>query len=118
MENKYKYLVAGFALILFVLPSVIGFQLPSPNEPRDCYKWGQTEGLYMCFEPGTGTYAMWFTSYIEMNEYYTPQLVEYNWSIGNIQISGKKIIGESKNIKSDIGTLMITGSPSYSYINH
>ena len=107
MKNKTKYFLIGLLIILLVTIATAQ-QFPDPNEPRDCYKWGITEGLYMCFVPTTGEYATWFYSYIEMHEYYTPQLKEINVTGGEtLTLSG-----------SNNGSLTITGAPSYIYTKH
>ena len=113
MKNKLKYFFVGFIIILSVM-IVNAQQFPSPNEPRDCYKWGVTEGLYMCFVPLTGEYATWFYSYIEMHEYYTPQLKEINVTAGETQT----LTTSPKKASLEYDTLMVTGSPSYIYAKH
>ena len=91
MLKKYKYLVAGVALILFALPMTIqAIRLDAPAEDRDCVKWGTSSGLYMCFVSMDGTYAKWFTGYQPMHDYYTPQLKETYWGVGNQAASQRK----------------------------
>jgi len=114
METKYKYLVAGFAIILFVLPSVIQAErLDNPIEGRDCYGDELFPGqpIYFCMLQGsTDTMEKSFFDYQTMHDFYTPQLKETAWGIGNVQITGKKTI--------QIGTMEITGNPSYTYTKH
>ena len=105
LEKKYKYLVIGFALILFVLPSVVqSGRLDDPRENRECYKTGLP--FYVCVIQGTMIMEASFMEYQQMHDYYTPQLKETAYTVGNQAI-------QSQN--RTINTMTITGSPLYLY---
>jgi hypothetical protein len=93
MLKKYKYLVIGLALILFVTPMVVmSGRLDDPRTNRDCYKGNLP--FYVCVIEGTNIMEKSFLTHPEMKEYYTPQLKEVVWSTSNQAIqSGKRTIG-------------------------
>ena len=105
MKNKYKYLVIGLALILFVLPGIVSSErLNDPRENRECYKGDLP--FYVCVIQNTMIMEASFMEYSQMHDYYTPQLKETVYTVGNQAIQSQK---------RTIGTLTITGSPSYLY---
>ena len=105
MLGKYKYLVLGFALILVVLPSIIqAARLDDPRTDRECYH--AELPFYVCVIAGTDIMEASFLEYQQMHDYYTPQLKESVYTTGNQAVLSQK---------KTIGTMTITGAPSYLY---
>ena len=105
MNKNIQYLVAGLALILFVLPAVVSSErLNDPRENRECYKGDLP--FFVCVIEGTIIMEASFLEYQQMHEYYTPQLKETAYTTGNQAIQSQK---------KTIGTMTITGAPSYLY---
>ena len=103
--NKIEKILVICAIAVLILPAVA---LEVPSENRDCYIWGTQ--LYMCFVSQDGSYAKWFTGYQEMHDYYTPQLREVN-------ITGGETYPLTVQTRT-IGSIMVTGSPSYLYVKN
>ena len=110
MLKKYKYLVAGIAIILFVMPLIVSSErLNDPRMNRDCYRGDLP--FYVCVIQGTNIMEASFIAYQPMHDYYTPQLKEIPYTTGNMAIS-KRTTGSVR-----IGTYTVSNSAiEYSYV--
>ena len=117
MLKKYQYLVVGFAIILFVLPAVVmSARLDDPRTNRECYKSGLP--FYVCVIEGTNIMEASFLTYEPMHDYYTPQLREVYYTVGNqaISLRERQYSVTHKTIETELGVMTITGAPSYLYV--
>ena len=110
MNKNIIYLVAGIAIILFVMPMIIqAGRLDDPRTNRDCYN--ENLPFYVCVIQGTNIMEASFLTYEPMHDYYTPQLKEINWAVGNQAVSGKRVT------QVKIGnTVQTVGNIAYSYV--
>ena len=105
MKTIEKAILICAVIGLIIAPAIA---LEVPQENRDCYAWGETSGLFMCFVSLDGSYAKWFYSYTDMHNYYTPQLKE-------VWVGGGETITLTAQNKNEV-RIMVTGAPSYVYV--